>query len=146
VFQGLLQMPYSPDATRVEFHRTLDRNECRLVALAHEKIVGGLGLHVAGFSLRRSHVRGLGLFVAKEWQGRGVGRRLLEAALDWADNWAHVLRIELHVHADNERARKLYESMGFVEEGRHRGYALKDGRSVASFSMARLHPNPPRIA
>jgi putative acetyltransferase len=145
VYQGLLQMPYTANASRAEFHRTIDRNECRLVAVADGVIVGGLGLHMAGSSLRRSHARGLGLFVAKEWQGRGVGRKLLAAAIDWADNWAHVLRIELHVHADNGRARKLYESMGFVEEGRHRNYALRDGRYVDSFSMARIHPNPPRI-
>lgn len=41
------------------------------------------------------------------------------------------------------RAMALYRSLGFVEEGRHGGYALKGGRYVDSLSMARLHPNPP---
>ena len=66
--------------------------------------------------------------------------------LDWADNWAGVLRVELTVHADNERAMALYRSMGFEEEGRHRAYAIKDGRYVDALCMARLHPNPPQIA
>jgi putative acetyltransferase len=90
-------------------------------------------------------VRSLGLCVATEWQGRGIGRKLLTEACGWADNWAQVLRIELHVHVDNERAQALYESMGFVEEGRHMAYSMKNGQYIDTLSMARLHPNPPRI-
>jgi putative acetyltransferase len=91
------------------------------------------------------HVRLLGIGVAAQWQGRGVGRMLISRLLDWADNWAGVLRTELTVHADNDRAIGLYRAMGFVEEGRHLGYALKDGRYVDALFMARLHPRPPRI-
>jgi ribosomal-protein-alanine N-acetyltransferase len=50
--------------------------------------------------------------VASRWQGRGLGRQLLEelvrrAAAD------HAAYLMLEVRADNERARKLYESRGF---------------------------------
>jgi hypothetical protein len=51
----------------------------------------------------------------------------------------------LHFARDNDRAMALYRSMGFEEEGRHRAYAMKDGRYVDSLSMARMHPNPPRL-
>lgn len=61
------------------------------------------------------------------------------------DKWGGVLRIELHVHADNDRAMALYCSLGFVEEGRHPAFSLKNGRYVDSFSMARLHPNPAQL-
>jgi putative acetyltransferase len=115
VAEGLLQMPDAPNASRVEFHRTPDARECRLVAVADGEVVGMVGLHMAGHSLRRIHVRMVGLCVAHGWQGQGVGRQLLTRALDWADNWAGVLRVELHVHADNERAKALYRSLGFVE-------------------------------
>jgi putative acetyltransferase len=144
-FENLLQVPDVPLAARLEFLQKVDMQSLRLVAVAGEDIVGNAGLHVQGASLRRAHVRGLGLAVAPAWQGQGIGRRLLAQALDWADNWAHVLRVELHVHADNDRAIALYRSMGFVEEGRHRAYALKSGRYVDSLSMARLHPDPPRL-
>jgi putative acetyltransferase len=145
VYEGLLQTPFSPNASRVEYHQKAEPRECRLVAVAGGEIVGTAGLHLAGIGLRRSHVRTLGLAVLPEWQGRGVGRKLLATAIDWADNWAQVLRIELYVHADNDRARALYESLGFVQEGRHKAYSLKNGRYVDTFSMARMHPNPPRI-
>ena len=84
--------------------------------------------------------------MAPEAQGQGVGRRLMQALCDYADRWAQVLRMELQVYADNARAIALYESVGFVREGLHRGYALRDGAYVDSLSMARMHPNPPRIA
>ena len=145
-FQGTLQLPDMPVASRVEFLQKVDLASCKLVAVAGGEIVGAAGLHPAGNSLRRAHVRALGIGIAAEWQGRGVGRRLISRLLDWADNWAGVLRVELTVHADNERAIALYRSMGFVEEGRHRGYALKNGRYVDAFCMARLHPNPPQLA
>ena len=65
--------------------------------------------------------------------------------LDWADNWGGVLRVELYVHADNDRAMALYRAMGFVEEGRHKAFSLKNGRYVDSISMARMHPQPPSL-
>jgi putative acetyltransferase len=86
---------------------------------------------------------GLGLAVLPEAQGQGVGRALMHALCDWADNWGHVLRLELTVFADNHRAIRLYERCGFVHEGRHVGYALRDGRYDDVLSMARLHPKPP---
>ena len=144
-FEGLLQVPDVPDASRLEFLQKVEPHSCRLVAVSGDAIVGNAGLHVQGTSLRRMHVRGLGIGVHPAWQGRGVGRKLMARLVDWADNWAHVLRIELHVHADNHRAMALYKSMGFVEEGRHKAYALKNGRYVDSFSMARIHPSPPAI-
>lgn len=145
VYEGLLQTPYAPNASRLEYHQKVEPRECRLVAVADGAIVGTAGLHLSGIGLRRAHVRNLGLCVAAGWQGRGVGRRLLATLLGWADNWGQVLRIELHVHADNERAQALYRSLGFVLEGRHTGYSLKNGRYADSLSMARIHPDPPRI-
>ncbi|HUR88335.1 MAG TPA: GNAT family N-acetyltransferase [Ramlibacter sp.] len=146
VYEGLLQTPHTPNASRIEYHQKVEPRECRLVAVSDGKIVGMAGLHIMGTTLRRSHARTLGLFVIPEMQGRGIGRKLLASVIDWADKWGHVLRIELHVHADNERAHALYKSMGFIDEGRHKGFALRGGQYIDSVSMARLHPNPPRIS
>ncbi|MBP6899419.1 MAG: GNAT family N-acetyltransferase [Burkholderiaceae bacterium] len=110
---------------------------------AAAEIVGTAGLHPVGPHLRRRHVMMLGISIAPEAQGQGVGRALMGALCDYADRWAQVLRLELQVFADNHRAIALYESLGFRHEGRHVGYALRDGRYVDSLSMARLHPNPP---
>jgi putative acetyltransferase len=144
-FEGTLQLPDMAVASRVEHMQKIDPAACRLVAVAGGEIVGSAGLYPAAASLRRTHARMLGIGIAKEYQGRGLGRQLLQRLIDWADNWAGVLRIELYVHADNERAQQLYRSLGFVEEGRHRGYAMKGGEYIDSLSMARLHPRPPQL-
>lgn len=144
--EGTLQVPDMPIASRLEFLQRVEPRDCKLVAVADGQVVGHAGLHSVGLSLRRAHARILGIGIAPEWQGRGIGRRMIERLLDWADNWGGVLRVELHVHADNPGAKRLYERLGFIDEGRHQGYALKGGEYVDSFSMARLHPRPPAIA
>jgi len=61
-----------------------------------------------------------------EWRGRGLGQRLLEATLGEARR-SGFKRIELDVHADNQRAIGLYEKAGFVREGLLRNASLIDG-------------------
>lgn len=146
VFEGTLQSPDAPVASRLEMLQRVEPLSCRLVALAGDEIAGVAGLHPVHPGLRRSHVRVLGITIAQAWQGRGIGRQLMERLLAWADDWANVLRVELNVHADNERAIRLYRSMGFAEEGRHRGYVLKAGRYEDALTMARWHPKPPGLA
>jgi putative acetyltransferase len=63
---------------------------------------------------------------------------LLAAALDVADNWMNLHRVELTVFADNEAAQNLYRKFGFEVEGRLRDYAVRDGKYVDTVSMARL--------
>ena len=146
VFEWLLHLPDMPVASRVEFLQRMDPQGCRLVAVADGQIVAMAGLHVQQPGLRRSHVRSLVLAVAPGWQGHGLGRELLTRLLSWADRWGGVLRIELWVHEGNERAIALYREFGFVQEGRHTSYALMDGRYVDTLSMARLHPDQPRVS
>ena len=143
VVAGTLQMPDMAVASRVDLLQKIEPGTCRLVGEYEGRIVASAGLHLAGTSMRRSHVRMLGIGIAPEWQGKGLGRLLMQRLIAWADDWAGVLRIELVVHADNDRAIALYRSLGFAEEGLHRAYAMKDGRYVDAYFMARLHPKPP---
>ena len=145
VYPMLMQLPFADEA---DWRRRLadnGPNDLPLVALLDGEVVGTAGLHIAP-ALRRRHVGLIGIGVLPEAQGRGVGRALMGALCDYADHWAQLLRIELGVYADNLRAIALYRSLGFALEGTHRGHALRGGVYVDSLSMARLHPNPPRIA
>jgi L-phenylalanine/L-methionine N-acetyltransferase len=146
---NLLQLPYT--SAEIWQQRLADNNNAAgkvdlvLVAELDGEVVGNAGLHAAGTHVRRRHCAGLGIVVARPAQGRGVGAALMQALCDYADQWAQLLRIELSVFTDNERAIRLYERFGFVREGTHRGYALRAGAYVDVHSMARLHPNPPAI-
>lgn len=147
VLPGLLQMPHATEEQwrlRLSDNLAPGRTDLPLVALCEGSVVASAGLHATSTAVRRRHVMSLGMAVAPEAQGRGVGKALMAALIDYADNWAQVLRIELGVFVDNERAISLYKRFGFEIEGRQRGYALRAGRYVDSYAMARLHPSPPR--
>ena len=147
VFPQVLQMPYANEERwRVSLAETTPsapKLDLHLVAEVAGEVVASAGLHPVGLALRRRHAMGLGITVSAPWQGRGLGHALMAALLDYADRWAGVLRVELTVYADNLRAQALYRRHGFVEEGRHRAFALRDGVYVDALAMARLHPRPP---
>jgi putative acetyltransferase len=150
---GTLQLPIpSLDAWRERLAKSPDPGGFSIVAEVRVEpgaerfeIVGNLGLNLtaASRSLRRRHVADLGMSVRDDWQGRGIGTAMMRAALERADRWMGVLRIELTVFTDNAAAIALYRRHGFVVEGTHRAYALRDGVYIDAFAMARLHPNPP---
>jgi RimJ/RimL family protein N-acetyltransferase len=59
----------------------------------------------------------LGMFVAAESRGRGVGTALVGAAIQWARaRGLHKLTLSVFPH--NDAAIGLYRKFGFVEEGR----------------------------
>jgi len=109
-----------------------------LVACVDGDPIGNLGLHTSPARWRMRHVGSVGMAVRDDWQGRGVGSALMEAALELADNWLNLTRVELTVFADNAPAIALYEKFGFEIEGTHRRYAFRDGEYIDAYSMARL--------
>jgi putative acetyltransferase len=148
VMPQLLQVPFNDEEVwRAKLAETTapGKADVPLVAEIGGEVVGTAGLHPASMQLRRRHAMHIGIGIAAEYQGRGVGSALMQAMCDYADNWAQVLRLELTVFADNQRAIALYRKFGFEREGLHRAYALRGGEYVDALSMARLHPHPPRI-
>lgn len=96
---------------------------------------------VARLSLARDphpasrHVADLGLMVAASRRRQGIGRALLEEAIDWART-AGVSKLELHVFPWNEPAITLYESFGFEREGYRKRHYRRDGDLVDAVLMA----------
>ena len=78
-----------------------------------------LGYVVAWFVVDEGEIANLA--VAPSGWGQGIGRALLDAALAEAQRRA-VEAVYLEVRDSNSRARALYQSRGFEEVGRRRGY------------------------
>jgi ribosomal protein S18 acetylase RimI-like enzyme len=92
-----------------------------LVAVDDGRIVGWAKMHhptPLPASEHVWHVTGLAVEGASE--GQGVGRALMEALADEARRRGG-RRMTLRVFAPNERARRLYERLGFKLEGVLRG-------------------------
>lgn len=138
---GTLRTPYH---TTEEIRRYLESPSAgghRLLADLDGRVIGDIGLTPAA-NPRRRHAASIGMGVHDDFSGRGVGSALMAAALDIADNWLDLSRIELTVFADNDSALRLYERKGFVREGLFRDFAFRDGRYVDAYSMARFKARP----
>lgn len=116
----------------------LPAHDVSLVACVDGEVVGSLALLTRPTAWRRRHVGEIGMAVRDDWQGKGVGTELVRAALDLADNWLGLSRIELTVYTDNAAAISLYEKFGFVIEGTHRRFAFRGGEYADACSMARV--------
>ena len=111
-----------------------------LVAEVDGKVVGNLGLHAVNKSPRVRHVASVGMSVHDAWHGKGIGSALMQAAVDLADNWMQLKRLQLTVYIDNAPAIALYKKFGFEIEGTLRMYVFRNGEYVDAYTMARLRP------
>jgi RimJ/RimL family protein N-acetyltransferase len=94
---------------------------------------------VAGFVIRageKERHKGLlwGMYVRPDARNAGVGRQLVEALIDHARD--HVEVIQLSLVSGNERARRLYASLGFVEYGIEKKSLKQDGHYYDEILMA----------
>jgi L-phenylalanine/L-methionine N-acetyltransferase len=136
--QGTLQLPF-PSLER--WRKRLaepDDGLYSIVACVDTDVVGQLSVHSFPHSPRRRHVGQLGMAVRDDWQGKGAGTALMQAAIDLADKWLNLERLELEVYTDNEPAVRLYTKFGFVIEGTLVRFAFRDGRYADVYAMARL--------
>ena len=136
VAEWTLGLPSERIAQNREFLDALTTEDHLLVAELDGRAVGLAGLHA-----RRGkghHAAALGIMVHEDYQGQGLGRLLMEALLDLADNWLGLVRVELDVFAGNDRAIRLYESLGFQREGLKRKDVFRNGRYEDVVVMGRV--------
>lgn len=87
----------------------LDRT---LVALVAGEVVGVISVVESRFGFGE-----IGMMVAADWRGRGVGTALVAAAIEWAHaRGLHKLTLSVFPH--NDAAIALYRKFGFLEEER----------------------------
>lgn len=91
----------------------------------------------AGVQARVPGVLSLGMAILPSARGRGGGRALLDAILEYGRGCgAH--KVDLEVWIDNARAIAFYASAGFEVEGLRRDhYRRRDGRLRSTLIMAR---------
>ena len=140
VFETTLGLPSYRSADSVPFLSNLGPNDHHFVAVLEDgTVIGAASLQVYG-NPRMRHVDEAALMVHTDYQNAGVGTTLLKTLLDLADNWLMLVRVELTVFADNERAIHLYEKLGFEKEGLKRMTTVRDGKYADEYMMARLRP------
>ena len=107
--------------------------EGTFVAVAGADIVGLLHVEPS-----RHGFGDVGMAVARDWRGLGVGSALMAAAIEWAlERGLH--KLSLGVFAHNTAGIALYRKFGFVEEGRRvKHYRRASGELWDSLEMGLL--------
>ena len=128
------EAPVDRIARRARFESSIRRDDAQFfVAEEQGRIIGELGIEVQSYG-----VADLGMMVAADARGRGVGRGLLTAAIDWA-RAAGAHKISLQVWPDNEAALGLYRTFGFEQEGLlRRHYRRRSGEQWDAVVMGLL--------
>jgi len=104
-----------------------------IVAVGGGEVIGSIHVGVSGHGYGE-----IGMAIAREWRGRGVGSALMEAAIEWArERGLH--KLSLGVFAHNAAGLALYRKYGFVEEGRRvKHYRRQSGELWDTIEMGLL--------
>jgi len=104
-----------------------------IVAVGDGEVIGSIHVAASGHGYGE-----IGMAIAREWRGRGVGSALMEAAIDWA-RARGLHKLSLGVFAHNAAGLALYRKYGFVEEGRRvKHYRRQSGELWDSIEMGLL--------
>jgi putative acetyltransferase len=142
VFENTLGIPSERVKRNEDGIANMDENVHSFVAVSKDSngdeiVIGSAGLYVSARH-RQRHSAGIGIAVHKNFQGMGIGTKLIQVLLDIADNWLMLVRVELTVFVDNERAVALYKKFGFSIEGTRKKASIRDGTYMDELMMARV--------
>jgi ribosomal protein S18 acetylase RimI-like enzyme len=119
------------------FFRDLVESGNVLVAEVGGAVVGYVGVRAATTLPSNAHVQQIqGLLVDPAYRRRGVGRSLVEAAIELARS-RRARKLSLRVLGSNPEAERLYVQAGFAREGVLAGEFLREGSYVDDVFMAR---------
>ncbi|WP_343689903.1 GNAT family N-acetyltransferase [Chitinophaga sp.] len=114
-----------------------DTIDLLLLAFAGNQAIGTLSVRQNSFS-KEAHIGNLGIGVLHSYWNMGIGRRMMTAAMRWAEQHPRLEIIQLGVLANNERAIQLYRNFGFMEYGRmQKGIRQPDGSYVDNILMSK---------
>ncbi len=95
--------------TQLQEHRK--GGQIYLKALVNNRLIGDC-FAKPGFGRNHGNIN-LGIAIAKDWRGKGLGYLLLTELIERSEQKWHPRNIYLHVVSANTMAHRVYESLGF---------------------------------
>jgi ribosomal-protein-alanine N-acetyltransferase len=116
----------------------------RLVVLRREDLDGPIVGVCNLFGIIRQNLQAchLGYHVAAPFEGRGLMREAVEAALAFAFGPLEIHRVQAGYHPTNERSGALLKRLGFVVEGYARDMFYMNGAWQDCVLTSKLTPSP----
>ncbi|HYU57438.1 MAG TPA: GNAT family N-acetyltransferase, partial [Actinomycetota bacterium] len=125
-------------AERRRFKHSWTEQGTHLVAVEGRRVVGQLTAARDANAVNH-HVATLGIAIAPDRRGRGIGAALMSTCVRWAQQ-VGVEKLALSVYPENRAALALYAKFGFVEEGRLSGHSKKSYGYEDEIVMGRWLP------
>lgn len=92
------------------------KNKIMLLSLVGNKVIGCL--HFEGRARPRiQHTGEFGVSVLKDYWDKGIGTEMVQELIQWAQASEIIRKLNLRVRSDNTRAIRIYEKLGFIQEG-----------------------------
>jgi len=88
--------------------------EIAWAAIVDGKIIGHLNLRCGGIQAQVHRMK-LGMSIVDGFRSSGIGKALLETAIQWAKDQPQIDWIDLSTFSKNHAARSLYKKFGFKE-------------------------------
>lgn len=127
------------EETRQFVSANIAKGNPQFVAISDDRVIGWCDV-VRNRTATHQHCGVLGMGLLPAYRGVGIGRALLNSAIEEA--WRRQFqRIELGVRESNVAAISLYRKLGFKIEGVRRKAALLDGRYENTLVMGLLNDN-----
>ena len=112
---GELSVSVSDEEAILEESRTA-KNKIMLLALVGSKVIGCLHF-TGGVRARIQHTGEFGVSVLKNYWDQGIGTAMVQELIQWAKDSSEIRKLNLRVRSDNDRAVRVYENLGFIQEG-----------------------------
>ena len=135
-YLAFLEAPPLEDVTRF-VRDNIEHGSPQFVVLSAATVVGWCDVIPNRTRVIYSHCGSLGIGLLPEFRGKGIGRQLMQRAIEAAFAFG-LTRIELTVRERNANAIALYNSLGFEVEGLHRNAVCIEGQYENLYSMALL--------
>jgi [ribosomal protein S5]-alanine N-acetyltransferase len=121
----------------IEFHRgKRDEIIWTIAEKESDLCIGHVGLYNIDHRVRSAE---FAIMIGdKEWWGKGAGKKVTQAVVDYGFRQLNLHRVYLTVLKTNDRATALYEKLGFATEGVLRDEQFRDRRYIDVIVMGIL--------
>lgn len=114
--------------------KNMECSSLQLFVQSNGRIISSSGIEMQGRA--QKHLGYIGLSIAKEFRGKGIGKKMMKSVMSEAKKNLKSLKIVyLDVFGNNPIAIKLYKSLGFKEYGKLPGGLLYRGKQVDEILM-----------
>ena len=120
----------------IEFHNGHAAEFLRCIAtVSDDQCIGHVGLYEID---HRAGQAGFGICLHPDWSGQGIGKAMTNEIMAYGFEELNLHRIHLTVLEENVPARRLYEKLGFMQEGILRESQYKKGQYLNEYAMSIL--------